>query len=461
MASDKLAGDSTENSAESEYADNQEYIERVKNFLRPVEKRWDYIQSVLLWENPSHSLCYFIALTVLVGLMASGKFRLVLLVVVIIASSLLMEDIRSKVWQFVQGGFEAVSDVDSRQTTLSFNRLCQRLALIWSTFAVWNEKLNKLKTDNTYKYYGVLFGLLLVAVFAYQYLPLLQIFYATVCALYFGPVIKHNGIHRTVNKAIEPFYRPFVVQWQHSRTKRQRDVLTKATEEGAPADSDDEFAKEIHPVTDDTPVNQDAIPLQEEEFSSSEPSSPVQSVEAKLLQGIISSAITQGLSSIATSQDSHETKGISGGETPEVESPSFDSSAVFLDDLQFSSLSQGGDTLEFEEGEFMAGLEFPDIDRDTESDSEAIHPIGKSRVDNKPTQPKQTGEAEDPKTKGDRQGSGTPESIMTSSGNTDVSDYEMLDQSEAEGMTPTDETDTVDSTRLGSMTNYVGKWLGY
>lgn len=67
MASDKLAGDSTENSAESEYADNQEYIERVKNFLRPVEKRWDYIQSVLLWEKPSHSLCYFIAMTVLVG----------------------------------------------------------------------------------------------------------------------------------------------------------------------------------------------------------------------------------------------------------------------------------------------------------------------------------------------------------------------------------------------------------
>ena len=150
----------------------------------------------------------------------------------------------------------------------------------------------------------------------------------------------------------------------------------------------------------------------------------------------------------------------SGRETPEAESPSFDSSAVFLDDLQFSSLSQGGSTLEFE-GEFMEGLEFPDIDRDTESDSEAIHPDGKTTVDNKPTPPKQRPELKEPKEDGQRQGSGTPESIMTSSGNTDVSDYEMLDQSEAEGMTPADETDNVDSTRLGSMTNYVGKWLGY
>ena len=153
--------------------------------------------------------------------------------------------------------------------------------------------------------------------------------------------------------------------------------------------------------------------------------------------------------------------GISEEETPEAESPSFDSSAVFLDDLQFSSLSQGGDTLEFEEGDFMEGLEFPDIDRDTESESEGVHPVGKSRVDNKPTQPNQTQEAKEPKEQVHQQSSGTPESVMTSSGNTDVSDYEMLDQSEAEGMIPTDQTDNGDVTRLGSVTNYVGKWLGY
>ena len=153
--------------------------------------------------------------------------------------------------------------------------------------------------------------------------------------------------------------------------------------------------------------------------------------------------------------------GTSGRETPDAESPSLDSSAVFLDDLQFSSLSQGASTLEFEEGEFMEGLEFPDVDRDTESDSESIHPDGKTTVDSNPTQTKQRQEPQELNDNGQTQGSGTPESVMTSSGNTDVSDYEMLDQSEAEGMTPTDGTDNVDSTRLGSVTNYVGKWLGY
>ena len=38
-------------------------------------------------------------------LMASGKFRVILLLIGIMASSLLMEDVRSKVWQFAQGTF--------------------------------------------------------------------------------------------------------------------------------------------------------------------------------------------------------------------------------------------------------------------------------------------------------------------------------------------------------------------
>ena len=67
MASDNFARDSMENSAESEYNDNREYIDRVKNFLKPLENRWDYVQSVLLWEKPSHSLGYFIVMTALVG----------------------------------------------------------------------------------------------------------------------------------------------------------------------------------------------------------------------------------------------------------------------------------------------------------------------------------------------------------------------------------------------------------
>lgn len=83
----------------------------------------------------------------------------------------------------------------------------------------------------------------------------------------------------------------------------------KATEGEASVDSDDEFAEDFRPVTDNTPVNQADVPLQDEELSSSEPSSPVPPVEAKLLQGIISSAITQGLSSITNRQDEHETKG--------------------------------------------------------------------------------------------------------------------------------------------------------
>ena len=138
---------------------------------------------------------------------------------------------------------------------------------------------------------------------------------------------------------------------------------------------------------------------------------------------------------------------------------------MFLDDLQFSSVSQGGNTLDFEEGEFMEGLEFPDIEKDSDSESEPVRRVGKAQVDFKPKQvTEEKYQAKELKDTGNSQqaASGTSSNVMTSSANTDVSDYEMLDRSEAEGMSPTDETDTADSTGgLGSVTNYVGKWLGY
>ena len=83
----------------------------------------------------------------------------------------------------------------------------------------------------------------------------------------------------------------------------------KATDGGNPADSDDEFAKDFNPVTDDTSVDQGNITLQDEESSSSEPSSPVPPVEVKLVQGLIASAVSQGLSSIVNRQDDQETEG--------------------------------------------------------------------------------------------------------------------------------------------------------
>ena len=43
-----------------------------------------------------------------------------------------------------------------------------------------------------------------------------------VCALFFQPAIKYYGVGKVVQKSLEPFYKPFVVQWQHSRTKRER-----------------------------------------------------------------------------------------------------------------------------------------------------------------------------------------------------------------------------------------------
>lgn len=67
MASELTVGDSVPDSEEPGCSDDQKYIDRVKKFLKPLENRWDYVQSVLLWEKPIHSLCYLIVMTALFG----------------------------------------------------------------------------------------------------------------------------------------------------------------------------------------------------------------------------------------------------------------------------------------------------------------------------------------------------------------------------------------------------------
>ena len=73
-----------------------------------------------------------------------------------------------------------------------------------------------------------------------------------------------------------------------------------------PADSDEEFAQDFHPNADNTAVDQDDTLQDEEEFSASEPPSPELPVEVRFLEGIISSAVTQGLTSITNGEDHQE-----------------------------------------------------------------------------------------------------------------------------------------------------------
>lgn len=113
----------------------------------------------------------------------------------------------------------------------------------------------------------------------------------------------------------------------------------------------------------------------------------------------------------------------------------------------------------------MEGLEFPDIEQDSDSESEPFRSINESQLDKKP---KEVATSQEKgmlsKENACNPGLNITENVTHSLGNSDVSeDYEMLERSDAEGMTLVDESDNVDSATegLGSVTNYVGKWLGY
>lgn len=53
------------------------------------------------------------------------------------------------------------------------------------------------------------------------------LFSIPVCALLFWPAMKYYGVSKVILRGLGPFYRPFLTQWQYSRTKRERGKLLK------------------------------------------------------------------------------------------------------------------------------------------------------------------------------------------------------------------------------------------
>lgn len=59
MAQGEVSG---QNMPVDQSSDEITYHQRVAETLKPLENRWEYVQSVLLWEKPIHTLLYFVAL---------------------------------------------------------------------------------------------------------------------------------------------------------------------------------------------------------------------------------------------------------------------------------------------------------------------------------------------------------------------------------------------------------------
>lgn len=152
-----------------------------------------------------------------------------------------------------------------------------------------------------------------------------------------------------------------------------------------------------------------------------------------------------------------------------------DSSQLFVEGMNFQSVSQIQETERFDldDQDFMQGLEFPDIEDGYDSSTESLHlkvsgNSNKSKKDRaSQQQSKRVGlppQARSGQNTKNRPTHMQPQKvIMSSSGHSSLSDdFEVLDSSEADELDMQGDRGAGTPSLLGSaVTSYFGKWLGY
>ncbi|XP_031568692.1 reticulophagy regulator 3-like [Actinia tenebrosa] len=479
----------TEQIIEDDYLqDPDPHQKRVEIFFKPLEAKWDFVRDVLLWKKPVYSLAIFIVVNGIFSFFASGNFRLFLIINAIVGLCLCSEGMRSKMASVLEQARITPEERESYEASLIFQRFCYKIALIWGFSELQLSNLKELRRNSKQKFYVVLGVFLVLASFAYQYLPWLEIFYSTLLFLYLWPPAKYHGTHRVLFGMIEPFVRPFVVHWKHSRTKRQRNQILRAKKgEDYAEDSEEEFTKEFNP--EPLKGNKRKQKAAARENLGEIPTAPVIENDVVLPQRSRDAADEQQLlpqyPAISLSAETPEDVSLSfptgmhlelpeyeenfaeGLETPGGSTVSFNSSASFLPDSQeFPSLATNADTWDLDDDDLAIGLDFPDIDdkdyhSSTESLNDYIEKTGKSsqnRVLKHSSQQRAMGNQQ-VKRRAKKQ---TP---MTSSQQSDIvtdgCDFEMLDKSEIDDMDETIGNEGRAGAGAGSsLGKFVGKFLG-
>ncbi|XP_001641152.2 uncharacterized protein LOC5521340 [Nematostella vectensis] len=492
MVNEQAGGENIEVMADHYSIERQQYQIKIEHFLKPLESKWDFIRDVLLWKKPVVSLCVFVAVNAIFSYFASGHFRMFLIISAIIALGLCLHDVRDRAAAVLERAGITPEERESYEMSLTFNRFCYKLSFTWELVMVEYSNFVELKTTNKKKYYGVIALLVLGAAFAYQYLPLLGLLYALLLFFYLWTPIKYHGTHYVMYSFVEPFFRPFIIQWKNSRTKRERSQIFKAkTGEEHADDSEEEFAKSFHPKASSNKPSNTQPPHEPTGLDSTDgqliskprskaampsllvsetpdpvvlkpllPTSALPEVQAIPVDDIVLSTSDTTQDDIPcmedTSSESADLNSLAGLDmappTPDDSSISLDSSLTFLpDNPQLPSLSMGGSsTWEYDDDDFTQGLEFPDIDaKEYHSSNESLNDTKTDSTDARPQHTVREGI-----------GSKVTQSAGSSQSSTSTdlsSEYEFLERSEVDEMDSAREAGTTEST----VSSYVGQLLGY
>ncbi|XP_027898597.1 reticulophagy regulator 3 isoform X1 [Xiphophorus couchianus] len=177
--------------------------------LGPYEPVLTYLQSVLVWERPFHSVLLYIVVNIVFWFFALTSLRLLFLLAIGLAVLVFADTWRNKIWPKIRVRKLEESENESwglvQPGVLSVPELCHHLAEAWVSASVFTSTMAQYKRQNPGNFCILICGVFFCLAMIGYYIPGLVLSYSALLATLLTPLAAYHRVFQCVYVKLEPY----------------------------------------------------------------------------------------------------------------------------------------------------------------------------------------------------------------------------------------------------------------
>ncbi|XP_035254386.1 reticulophagy regulator 3-like [Anguilla anguilla] len=247
--------------------------------LGPYEPVLTYLQSVLVWEKPLHSVLLYTVINAIFWFFVMSSLRLLFLLSTGLAAAVCVDTWRNCIWPKIR--VKRASDTENESWglvhpgTLSVPELCHHMAEAWVSGSSFAGSCVKFKQEHSGKFCVLACGCFTLLAVVGHYIPGLALCYSAVLAVLLFPLAVYHRTWVRLCVLLEPALRrlDFSARGYMMSQPKQNQFLCRPVGHMTPADASDseEELAAFCPTLDDTVVARE-LAITDSEHSDAEAS---------------------------------------------------------------------------------------------------------------------------------------------------------------------------------------------
>ncbi|XP_006814095.1 reticulophagy regulator 3-like [Saccoglossus kowalevskii] len=196
--------------------------EKLKKVLSPFEPVIMYMQGVLVWEKPGHSVIMLLCVNGVFWLVTTTNYRVVFMLAVTGIVVICIETWKNRVWPeiTVEKHEKEEGWTPLHPRLLSVPELCHHLAETWVFFTTFCSSVWQMRKDQPGKFCMWVCCVCSVLAFVGHYIPGVMLSYIIMLSLLLWPVVEYHNVNQHIYNKLEPVWMQLEYSMMRNRRKR-------------------------------------------------------------------------------------------------------------------------------------------------------------------------------------------------------------------------------------------------